>query len=194
MNFFFKFFSLVQPGTVEPENIRFLHKKMIDTGRDQESFFMNPSKGFYEVKKNNFAFLCEEPTANRYIRKIFKPQQICHVKKISFRRNDLVGIIVKKHSPLRERFLINFLWMTEVGIVHKVDRHWNGMKLRCEQNDHFHSVRIQYVAPALMLLAFIHFLSIVILISEVLIKKLNGRRKRKMNKHKHCKKQNFRIQ
>lgn len=90
---------------------------------------------------------------------------------MTFRRNDLIGIIVKKFLPFRERFLLNYLWMTEVGVVHKVYRHWNGIGTRCQSSGYFQSVRFEYVAPAFSALYLAHILSLTILAIEFRMKK-----------------------
>lgn len=167
----FLIFFINFQGNTEPEDILFIQKKILDTGRDKESFYMNPTEGFQKVKDGHFAFFCEEPTANRFIRKIFEPHEICDTRKVSFKRNDLVGIVVNKLSPLRERFLINFLWMAEVGIEHKVYHYWNDMDLTCTTHGHFESVRLEYLAPIFGFLLFAYVLSIIILLIETFIMK-----------------------
>lgn len=144
---------------------------------------MTPTEGFQKVKDGHFAFFCEEPTANRYIRKLFELHEICDTRKVSFRRNDLVGIIVKKYSPLRERIFINYIWMIEVGIFYKVDRYWNDMNIMCTSQGHFEGVRLEYLVPIFGFLIFSYFLSIIILCIELCQAKMQKRKlKRKFRK------------
>lgn len=128
--------------------------------------FISPYDGFRKVKDGNFAFYCQKSTAISVILKLFEPYEICDTKEIEFRQNPPAAIIVKKLSPLRERLLINWLWMNEIGITHKIIRHWNGILPSCESNGYFQSVRFEYVASIFILLIFAHILSFIICILE----------------------------
>lgn len=132
---------------------------------------MSSLEGFGKVRDGRFAFFCEEPIANRIIHNIFEPHEICEIRRVYFRRNELAGIIVKKYLPIRERFFINFLWMKEVGIVYKINHYWNKIELSCESNGHFDGVRLEYLATIFMFLLFAQILSIIILIYEIRIEK-----------------------
>lgn len=141
---------------------------------------MTPTDGFRKVKEGHFAFFCEEPTANRFIKRLFEPHEICDTKKLFFRRNDLVGIVVNKFSPLRERLLINFLWMAEVGIMNKIQRYWNEKDIACVSHGHFGSVRLEYLVPTFGLLLLAYLSSIILLLCECLYKHHSEIRKRKL--------------
>lgn len=103
---------------------------------------MNQTKCFQNVKQGNFVYFCKELRANRFIPKLFEPHEICDTRKLSFKRNDMIEFIARKYSTLRERFLINFLWISEVRIIYKINRHWN------------ESVRLIYLAPIFIVLMF----------------------------------------
>lgn len=133
---------------------------------------MSAQDGFANVRHGHFAFFCEETDANSVILRLFKNHEICETKKILIQRSDTIGIILKKHSPLRERFIINYLWTNEVGVLFKILRHWNGMKLTCTPNSHFQSVRIEYLAPIFWILILAHILSFLIFFGEVFVKKI----------------------
>lgn len=140
---------------------------------------MSPTDGFQKVKDGHFAFFCEESTANRVIENIFVPHEICSLERIPLRRNDLIGYILKKFSPLRERFLINLLWMNEIGIIYKISRHWNGARPPCVSRGHFEGVRFEYLASIFLFLGFAHVLSLIILSVELLMNRYHMKRKTK---------------
>lgn len=156
--------------TADPRVVRLLKKKVFDTNRDYESFFEEPNEGFEKVRQGRFGFLCEESHANRVIQQQFEPYEICETHRISF-RNELIGMILKKHSPIRERFVINFIWMNEVGIYYKINLHWNGIKITCLSHNHYESVRIEYVAPIFGILILAYLLSVGILFTEIYVKR-----------------------
>lgn len=153
-------------GTVDPRDIRLLKKKVLDTKRSNESFYLISYDGFEKVRQGHFGFLCQESFANRVVRNIFEPYEICETRRINF-RNEPVGIILKKYSPLRERFVINLLWLNEVGIHFKINLHWNGRKLKCLSHNHYESVRIEYLAPIFGILILAYISSIGILVVEM---------------------------
>lgn len=164
----FLIFRTLFQGSLEAQ---FVTKKMLNTGRNNESFFLSANAGFENVRQGNYAFFCEESEANRVIKNIFKRHEICETRKIPFQRNDPLGIILRKYSPLRERFSINFLWLHEVGIYLKIFRHWNGNKLTCISQGHYESVRLEYLAPIFWILILAHILSIILFVGEIFIKK-----------------------
>lgn len=123
------------------------------------------------MKEGHFAFYCEDAIAAFVIPKLFRPHEFCDTKEILFRREDPVGMIVKKFSPLRERILIDWLWRNEVGVSNRILRHWRLNSLKCESGGYFDRVRLQYVTPIFGFLVCSYFLSIFILIIEILKKK-----------------------
>lgn len=145
----------------------------MNNGRLKDSIYLSPTEGFRKVKDGHYAFFCEEAIAFRAIQKLFEPHEICTLKRVSFRRNDLVGLIIKKFSPLRERIFINLLLMHEVGIIHKVSRHWNGVRPTCTARGHFEGVRMEYLAPIFIFLILALNLSSLILICEIFLNKIS---------------------
>lgn len=141
---------------------------------------MEPFAGFELVQQGNFAFFCEEPTANRVIGLLFTEFEICETRKIAFQRNDPGGIILQKYSPFRERFVINFLWMKECGIFNKIYRHWNGFKLSCVSHGHYESVRIEYIASIFWIFIGAHGVAMCILISEAITNRMKKYRLKKI--------------
>lgn len=146
-----------------------------------ESFYLTPENGFRRVKQGHFAFFCEEPTANRYIRMLFEPHEICETKKVYFSRNDLAGFALKKFSPFRERIFLNYMWLSEVGIAKKILHYWNDKDIICKSSNHFESVRIEYLVPIFVLLLLAHVVSSFILVCEIFYKKKNIRKRRPCN-------------
>lgn len=144
-----------------------------------ESFFIKPFDAFKRVRDERFAFFCEESIANHFINRLFEPHEICHIREVTFKRNDLLGLIVKKFLPLRERFFINFLWMTEVGIANKINRYWNGLKPTCHSTGHFEVVKLEYVLPAFGLLIIAYVTSTIILFIEIVSSKFIKVKKKK---------------
>lgn len=126
--------------------------------------------GIQKVRDGHFAFFAEELRAYQEIINYYQPHEICDTKIISISIDDSIGIIVKKYSPLRESFLINFLWMKEVGIFYKIHMYWNGKKLSCISRGHYESVRIEYLAPVFLILVLVYVISLFILICEIIIK------------------------
>lgn len=143
---------------------------------------MDPYDGFRRVQSGRFAYFCEEPTANRVIANLFQSHEICQTITLSFRRNDPGGLILKKLSPFRKRFMINLLWMKEVGIFHKIYRHWNAAPPICQSYGHFESVRFKYLALVFLFLFFAQILSMIILFVEIFFSKLQKCKQRKMYK------------
>lgn len=158
--------------TTEPEDVYFIRKKILDTGRNKESFYMKPLDGFQKVKDGHFAYFCEEATAIRAIRESFESHEICTLKTVPFHRNELIGFIIKKYSPLRKRLFLNLLWMQEVGIIYKVSQHWNGVRPTCTSRGHFEDVRMEYLAPIFLFLIVAHILSLTLLFCELFVKYL----------------------
>lgn len=167
MHFFFFF-----QGTTDPIDLQLIKKKILDTGRNRETFFMDPFDGFRHVKSGHFAFFCEEPIANRVIGKIFRNFEICQTIKLSLHRRDPGALMIKKLSPFRERFVINFLWTKETGVFHKIFQHWNSLSRTCMSYDHFESVRFEYLAPIFIALALVYMMSLTILLSEICVNKI----------------------
>lgn len=130
---------------------------------------MSPAEGLQKVKNGNFAFFCEEPIADRIMRRSFESYEICETKKVYFQRNDHVGILIKQYSPLRERFVINFIWTREVGVFHQINYHWNGRKTTCKSNGHYRSVRLEYLTLVFIFLIVAYILSCIILLGEICV-------------------------
>lgn len=150
-----------------PSDIRYIKEKIWNTGRNMDSLFIGAYDGFREVKAGRFAFFCEEPIARQVMRKLFEPHEICSTKVISFQGTLNFGIVLKKFAPLRERLLINWIWVNEVGITRRIFLFWNTPKLVCTYEGHFESVRIEYVALIFLLLFSSFVLAIVILMLEI---------------------------
>lgn len=151
----------------------FLSKRFYNSSRDRNLFFMDAYEGFKRVRRGHFAFYCEEPIARFVAPKLFHPHEICNINKISFQSNDLAGIIVRKHSPFRERFLINWLRFYEAGITNKILKHWNPRGPRCVSKSHFESVRLEYILPILICLVSIQCATVIIVLIENAIQKRN---------------------
>lgn len=84
-------------------------------------------------------------------------------RELKFQKNDLSGIILKKYSPFRERFLINYLWIRETGIYDK----WNVMKGNKMHNvSQYQSYRNEYLAPNFRIFLTTQIFSFCILIAE----------------------------
>lgn len=118
------------------------------------------------VKNNNFAFYCEKSEALGIIERYFEPHEVCDTKEILFRQNDFAAIVVRKFSPYRERFLINRLWMKEVGIARRIIKYWNKEWPSCQSREHFESVRIEYVTSMFLFLIATYILSMSLLATE----------------------------
>lgn len=128
--------------------------------------------GLQKMKEEPFAFYCEGIIARFYISRLFKAHEICDTMKIVFPDNGVVGVLMNKLSPFRERFSINFLWMVETGIVHKVKTHWLGKRVYCQSKNHFEQVGMRYVAILLLFLLFSYLLSLMIFFMEVYLNKV----------------------
>lgn len=127
---------------------------------------MEPYEGFKRVKEGRFAFYCEKATALSVIRRLFDPHEVCDTKEIVFRKNIPVVIALKKFSPLRERFLINWLRMIESGIVRKKLLDWNIEMPKCASQNYYESVRFEYAAPVFLFLVTSYFVSVCLLALE----------------------------
>lgn len=129
------------------------------------------------MKRGNFAFFCEKPSAIPVIRKLFDPHEVCDTREIVFRRNVPSAFLLKRFSPLRERFLISWLRMAEHGIVQKILLAWNDAWPTCYYRNHFESVRFEYAAPVLLFLVSAYVISICILAVEWCQKKAMASKK-----------------
>lgn len=132
---------------------------------------MSAFDGFMNVRQGHFAFFSGEGVAKPVILKLFENHEFCQTRKIRFQLNDPRGLVLRNRSPLRDRFVINHLWMNEVGVFSRILRHWKGTKLACTPNSHYESVRIEYLAPIFWMLILAHFLSFFIFVGEVFVKK-----------------------
>lgn len=130
-------------------------------------------KGLESMRKGHFAFYCEQLSAETLITQMFTACEMCDTKQTPFRRDYPAGIIVNKFSPFRERFLLNWLWIRETGISDKVMKHWRRSKITCDSRAHYSSVRIEYVSSAFLILLTSHILSIIILLCEIAILRIN---------------------
>lgn len=148
---------------------KFVRTKILKPGQDINSILFDPLEGLRKIKEGHFAFYCEEAVALVIIPKLFDPHEICGTNQILFDRSSPAGVFIKRFSPLRERFLINFLRISEIGIRRKMLDHWNGVKPNCTSKGHFESLRIEYIAPALLFLAAAHLISLLILICDQLV-------------------------
>lgn len=85
--------------------------------------------------------------------------------------------MVKKASSFRERLILNWMRIDEIGIAHRIFIHFNGKRPVCSSKGHFESIRLEYVAPAYLFLFSIYVCSILILFVEVCISKfiINGK-------------------
>lgn len=136
---------------------------------------MDAFDGLEEVRKGNFAFYCEQSTAGIVILERFENFEMCNLNMIELMNNNVVGVVVRKHSPLRERLLINWIRLSENGIVSRVVRHWYPERVKCNANGHFQSVTFEYVAPIFFYLIFSQLLAVFILIIEIVVSKYNRR-------------------
>lgn len=161
----------------------FINKKVKKSGRDLQEFFHNPFKGLKRVRDEQYAFYCESSAARAIIPKLFEPHEICDTKEIFYQNPEPIGIVIKKHSPLRELLLLNWIRMYEYGTFNKNWRHWNHKKPPCVSASHFESVRLEYDAPIFMLLAVSYLISLLILVLEFNIAYF--RRKRKIRNKKY---------
>lgn len=173
-------FSLPQ-NTMFKSDEKFVRNKMRNTGRPVESYHMNPYEGLERVRTSNFAYYCEQSTARALIKKLFEPHEICDTKEIEYETFFSLGIIVKKHSPLRERLLLNWIWMFEIGIYNKIWRHWNQPMPPCSLIN-FKSVRLEYDAPIFIFLAAAYIVSFGILIFELIYSWLTKRKTEAKNR------------
>lgn len=144
----------------------------MSTGRNLQDFFLDPYEGFRRVKDGHFAFYSEESAANEVIPKLFQPHEICGIREIAYRSNFPVGVMVKRSSPLRERLLLNWIRIDEIGIAHKILSHFNGIKPVCSTKGHFESIRFEYVAPIFLFLFSIYICSFCIFLLELIVSKL----------------------
>lgn len=128
---------------------------------------MNSTFGFTKVKQKYFAFHSEQSVANTVIPKLFEPHEICDTKRITFRPSTHNGIIIRKGSPFRERFKINWLRMLEAGIANRRTEHWEGRKFQCISNAHFESVDFNYVLTIFFLLFIAFVIALLILLCEL---------------------------
>lgn len=154
------------------KDVKIIGKKVFNFSKKVDSLFLKPYDSFRKLKRKNVAIFCEGIAAREYIPKLFASHQICDTRKILFPQNTIGGILVKKKFPLRERLLINWLWMNEAGIVIKINHHWKGDEIKCESKTHFDYVDIHYVALTLVLLFVSYILSVIILCVEIYTKKI----------------------
>lgn len=163
--FFFSFHSF--QSTNQPDFLKFFQKKMYNTNKSMETFFMDSITGFSKVKQKHFAFHSEESVANTVIPQLFDEHEICDLKRVIFRPTLSNGIVLKKNSPFRERMSINWLWMREIGLAHHKIKHWEGTRLQCISKKHFESVGFNYVLSIFLMLLISFPLSISILLWEI---------------------------
>lgn len=74
--------------------------------------------------------------------------------------------------------------MTEVGILFRINHHWNGIKLTGKSNGHFESVRIDYLAPIFIFLLVSYVLAVLILLYEICKYRYEEAKKRKLGASK----------
>lgn len=130
---------------------------------------MDSYSGLRKVKDGNFAFFCEQLTADIIISKLFSQHEMCDTKQILFRRHYPSGVVVKKSSPFRERFTLNWIRMHEIGIKNKIMKYFYWSKITCNFKAHFTSVRLEYVSSIFLFLFIAYFVSICIFSGEIFI-------------------------
>lgn len=157
--------------TTEPDYLDFIQKTVLSSGRSLESFFMSANEGFRRARGGSFAFYCERSVALTAIPRIFEPSEVCDTKEILFRRDDPIGIVMKKFAPLRERLLINWIWMNEIGLVRQTLRYWSVSKLSCQTKGRFLRVEFEYIAAMYTFLAAAYVLSLCCLVAEIQVAK-----------------------
>lgn len=139
---------------------------MYSTNKSIETFFMDSITGFKKVKEKHFAFHSEESVANTVIPQLFEEHEICDLKQIIFRPTFSNGIVLRKNSPFRERFSINWFWIREIGLAQRKIKYWEGRRFQCISKTHFDSVGFNYVLSVFLMLIISVPLSVFILCWE----------------------------
>lgn len=154
--------------THDAEMVPFLDKKVRSTGRSFDSFCYDPRDGLERMRKGRFAFYCEEVLAENLVPKFFSEHEMCDTKQVQLRRHFIRAFILKKFSPFRERFLLNWLKILETGTSDRTLKYWQRKKITCDLSAHFASVRLEYMSSALIILLVAYVISILILVVEML--------------------------
>lgn len=164
---------------MKDKDFLYVMKKRKMFGNVSKALYLEPSEGVKKLQSGKFAFYCEAPICYDIIYKMFRPHEICDLKEIDTGTEYVTGLVVSKHSPLREIISRNFLRVRESGIFKKHKIFWYGVKPRCRQNNLVTSVGYEYVGPLIFALLIAYIVAVLILIIE-LVCEAKGRKKSKL--------------
>lgn len=127
---------------------------------------MKTEEAFYKVKDGRTAYVCEKVNAYTFIPFLFTPEEICDLREMVFYAENNNGIILKKHSPFRERIATIWFWMRETGIDKKYRDFWAIRKPPCMLKSLFIKVGLDYSGSLLLFLLVSYIISLLILLLE----------------------------
>ncbi|XP_067644314.1 ionotropic receptor 75a-like [Eurosta solidaginis] len=162
-----------------PEVRRF--KRKIDSSPHPQEIWMPLKKGILRVRDQpGFVFGFEASTGYFFVKRYYKPYEICDLNELLFRPEKSLYSQVHKNSSYKEVTKQKIIRILETGVSIKLHRHWVQTTLECFDSNFIVEVGMEYMAPLFMLLLVTYFLVIGILLLEILHKKYWLDRKMKL--------------
>lgn len=162
----------VSQAVTDSEYLYFIRKKISSTGNTSEVLLLPPEEGIARVRLGNFAYHSESYYSYSIVTRLFSPAEICDFREIDFRKNGDYGIVLKKHSPFRDRVSTIWFWMRETGIFSKHFRYWKIQKPPCLNKSMFMQVGFNYLGSLLVFFTLACTLSSIILVCELVHSRL----------------------
>ncbi|KAB0803615.1 hypothetical protein PPYR_00585 [Photinus pyralis] len=98
---------------------------------NNELNFLKAREGLEKVKLGAYAFHTQTSTGYPIVERTFEERAICELAEVQLYKPVYANMALAKKSPLRELFLYCNLHQMEVGILHRLRRHWDARKPQC---------------------------------------------------------------
>ncbi|KAM3960282.1 ionotropic receptor 75a [Aphomia sociella] len=162
-------------GTTDPIALEIYKKKIVT--RHHYNFF-TPTYGMALVKQGGFALHVDSVVAYRILRDTFTEMENCELQEIEMYPPHKMGIIVRKLSPYKEHITYGIRKMFESGLLKRLLSIWDEPKPPCVKTPDasIYSVSLRDVSTAFLILLTGVMLAATILLCEILIHRMKGRR------------------
>ncbi|XP_059059083.1 ionotropic receptor 75a-like [Achroia grisella] len=161
--------------TTDPIALEMYSKKIAT--KNHYNFF-EPSYGMALVKQGGFALHVDSVVAYRIMRETFTERENCELQEIEMYPPQKMGVAVKKWSPYKEQITYGIRKMFESGILRRLKSVWDVPKPPCVStpDSSVFSVSLREVSIAFICLIVGVILSVFVLMCEILVHRVNGKR------------------
>ncbi|KAH8378760.1 hypothetical protein KR009_001226 [Drosophila setifemur] len=141
------------------------------------SNWLDPETGLRRVKYERFAFHVDVAAAYKIIAETFNEQDICDLTEVSMFPPQKTVCIMQKNSPMRKVISYGLRRVTETGILTYHFNVWHSRKPPCVKKIETSDLHVDMdtVSSALLILLFSYGITLMILGSEILYCKWQGR-------------------